>query len=147
MEYDHHAFLRDHTFVINGVIAETLATKGAATELIICDYSKCFDVQDVDITTNDMFECGVVTDQLNLMYKCDAYSKVAVKTPVGLTSRVDLLKFIPQGSTMAGHGAPDTSSHPTDNARNAVQCNTNAMTCSATQDAEMQHDGNTTATK
>ena len=40
--------IRDHTFVINGVIAETLATKGASTELIICDYSKCFDMQDVD---------------------------------------------------------------------------------------------------
>ena len=48
-----------------------------------------------------MFECGVDSDQLNLMYKCDAYSKVAVKTPVGLTSRVDLLKIIPQGSTMS----------------------------------------------
>ena len=36
-----------------------------------------------------MYECGVDSDQLNLMYKCDAYSKVAVKTPVGFTSRVD----------------------------------------------------------
>ena len=75
--------------MINGIINETLATKGASTELIICDYSKCFDVQDVDITTNDMYECGVDSDQLNLMYKCDAYSKVAVKTPVGFTSPVD----------------------------------------------------------
>ena len=99
--------IRDHTFVINGVIAETLATKGAATELII-DYSKCFDVQDVDITTNDMFECGVDSDQLNLMYECDAYSKVAVKTPVGLTSRVDLPPGLHDGpAEVIRDGGPD----------------------------------------
>ena len=51
----------------------------------------------VDITTNDMYEVGVTNDNLNLIYEGDKKSKIAVKTPFGITKRVDLNKVVAQG--------------------------------------------------
>ena len=49
----------------------------------------------LEVTTNDMFEAGIKDNNLNLMHACDFESKVSVKTPVGLTERVSVLKTIP----------------------------------------------------
>ena len=56
--------IRNHGFSINGIINHTVS---------------------VDVVTNDLYNIGVNDDQLNLIYECDSLSKVAVKTPVGLT--------------------------------------------------------------
>ena len=51
----------------------------------------------VDITTNDMYEVGVTNNHLNLIYEGDKRSKIAVKTPFGLTNRINLNKVVAQG--------------------------------------------------
>ena len=51
----------------------------------------------VPITMNDMYDAGVQNDQLKLIKECDSSSKVAVKTPVGMTMRVDLEESVTQG--------------------------------------------------
>ena len=61
------------------------------------DYRQCFDTMSVDITTNDLYEVGVTNDHLNLFHEGDKKSKIAVKTPAGLTKRVDLNKVVAQG--------------------------------------------------
>ena len=55
----------------------------------------------VDVVTNDLYNIGVNDDQLNLIYECDSLSKVAVKTPVGLTKRLDLHKVVAQGEVIS----------------------------------------------
>ena len=51
----------------------------------------------MDITTNDLYEVGVTNDHLNLFHEGDKKSKIAVKTPAGLTKRADLNKVVAQG--------------------------------------------------
>ena len=55
----------------------------------------------VDITTNDLYEVGVTNDQLNLINNCDSSSKIAVKTPVGITERKEVKKVVAQGEVIS----------------------------------------------
>ena len=44
-----------------------------------------------------MYNVGVTSDHLNLIHESDALSKIAIKTPLGLTKRVDVVKAVAQG--------------------------------------------------
>ena len=89
--------IRNHNWIINGIIRDTVNSKSKAVDLAVLDYRQCFDTMSVDITTNDMYEVGVTNDHLNLIYEGDRKSKIAVKTPFGITKRVDLNKVVAQG--------------------------------------------------
>ena len=89
--------IRNHTFIINGIINDTIATKKTNVDLAIMDYKTCFDAMSVDVTINDLYSVGVKNDLLNLINQCDARSSIAVKTPVGLTDRIDIMKIVAQG--------------------------------------------------
>ena len=49
---------------------------------------------------------GVNDDLLNLTYDCDSLSKVAVKTPAGITKRVDVQKVVTQGEVITPWSVP-----------------------------------------
>ena len=70
-------------------------------DLTVLDYKQCFDTLPVDVVTNDLYNIGVNDDQLNLIYECDSRSNIAVKTPVGLTKRLDILKVVAQGEVIS----------------------------------------------
>ena len=89
--------IRSHVWMVNSVMHEHATTKSKPIEISIMDYRKAFDIMSLEVTTNDMFEAGIKDKNLNLMHACDSESKVSVKTPVGLTERVAVLKTIPQG--------------------------------------------------
>merc|ERR1712218_83590 len=65
--------------------------------MAIFDFSQCFDALSVDLVTNDLYNNGVQSDLLNLIYECDAESKIAIKTPHGMTKRRDVKKCVAQG--------------------------------------------------
>ena len=48
-------------------------------------------------TLNDMYEGGLADDNLGVIYEANKKVKAAVKTPHGLTKRVDMEKIILQG--------------------------------------------------
>ena len=89
--------IRNHNFIINGIIHHTVTSKSRPVDLAVLDYKQCFDTLAVDVASNDMYNAGVADDNLNLIYECDSLSKIAVKTPVGLTKRVDVEKVVAQG--------------------------------------------------
>ena len=93
--------IRNHSFIINGIIHHTVTTKSRPIDITVLDYKQCFDTLSVDVVTNDLYNIGVNDDQLNLIYECDSLSKVAVKTPVGLTKRLDLHKVVAQGEVIS----------------------------------------------
>ena len=64
-------------------------------------YSYIFVCNNGSQTTNDMYEAGVTNDQLNLMNQSDASSQIAVKTPVGMTKRVNIEKNVNQGEVLS----------------------------------------------
>ena len=55
----------------------------------------------VNTTLNDLYDVGVTSDQLNLIAECDSRSRIAVKTPVGITKPVDIPSIIAQGECMS----------------------------------------------
>ena len=80
------------------MIHETCSkSKAKPVNVLILDYSTCFDAMALEITTNDMYNVGVRDDKLNLLYKSDQKNNVAVKTPSGLTERFEITDTVSQG--------------------------------------------------
>ena len=93
--------IRNHNFIINGIIHHTVTAKARPVDITVLDYKQCFDTLSVDVVANDLYNIGVNDDLLNLIYDCDSLSKVAVKTPVGMTKRVDVQKVVAQGEVIS----------------------------------------------
>ena len=91
--------IRNHIFVLNGIINEAVNKKGLAIDIEVLDYRQCFDSMWLEETINDLWEAGIQDDNLALIYKMNEEVKVAVKTPFGLTKRSSIGKVVMQGET------------------------------------------------
>ena len=91
--------IRNHIFVLNGIINEAVNSKGMAIEIEVLDYKQCFDSMWLEETINDLWESGIKDNNLSLIYKMNEEVKVAVKTPFGLTERTSVKKVVMQGET------------------------------------------------
>ena len=90
--------IRNHIWVINGIITDVLSTKKKTpVDIQIFDYKQCFDSLWLQECLNDMFSAGLNDDKFKLLYNINAQVKMAVKTPVGMTARVDIRNVITQG--------------------------------------------------
>ena len=89
--------IRNHIFIINGIINDVLNSKGKAIDIQILDYKQCFDAMWLEETLNDMYEAGIKDDNLAILYEANKTVEVAVKTPHGLTKREAFKKIILQG--------------------------------------------------
>ena len=92
--------IRNHIFIVNGVINEALKNK-TNIDIEILDYRQCFDGMWLEETINDLFEAGLVNDNLNLVYKLNEKNQVAVVTPHGLSERVEIRRIIMQGENLS----------------------------------------------
>ena len=72
-------------------------SKSKSIDVGVLDYRQCFDSMWLEETLNDMYEGGLIDDNLAVIYEANKKVKVAVKTPHGLTERVDINKIILQG--------------------------------------------------
>jgi hypothetical protein len=77
--------IRNHLFIINGIINDVLHGKREPVDIEIIDYRHCFDSMWLSESVNDLFESGIQDDNLALIHAANAENLVAVKTPVGLT--------------------------------------------------------------
>ena len=89
--------IRNHIFVLNGIINEALNTKGKSIDIMIYDYRQCFDTLWLEECVNDLYDAGIQDDKLALIYEANKKNKVAVKTPFGITSRENMDKIVLQG--------------------------------------------------
>ena len=90
--------IRNHIFVINGIIHDVLSTKNKKSiDIQILDYKQCFDSMWLKETMNDLFEAGVQDDQLGVLFEANKEINLAIKTPNGLTDRVKVEEIILQG--------------------------------------------------
>ena len=62
----------------------------------IFDYKQCFDSLWLQECLNDMFTAGLNDDKFKLLYNINSQVKMAVKTPVGMTGRVNIRNIITQ---------------------------------------------------
>ena len=94
--------VRNHIFILNGIIQDVLYSKTKkSVDVQIFDYRQCFDSLWLKECLNDLYDSGVQDDQLALLYNINSHVKVAVKTPVGKTSRKSIFNAIIQGDVFS----------------------------------------------
>ena len=93
--------IRNHIFIINGVIKEVLVSKTDPIDIEILDNRQCFDGMWLEEVTNDLYEAGVKNRNLALIYEANKTKRVAVKTPLVLTDRIEVNNIVMQGETLA----------------------------------------------
>ena len=93
--------IRDHLFVINGIINDVIKSEKEDVEIQIVDVMKCFDKLWYAETANDLYSAGVVDDQFVTIANSNKNCQVAVKTPWGaLTERKNLQNIEMQGTVI-----------------------------------------------
>ena len=94
--------IRDHLFIVNGIIHQHCNSKTSPITIQILDYQSCFDSLWQDEVTSELFDAGVTDDKLALLHKINEINHVRVKTPVGLSDVRNVEKVICQGDPWGG---------------------------------------------
>ena len=89
--------IRNHVFIINGIINDVINGDAEPIDVEIIDYRQCFDSMWLSESINDLFESGIVDDNLALIHEANAENLVAINTPAGLTERTVIRKNVMQG--------------------------------------------------
>ena len=94
--------VRNHIWVLNGVICDILSSKKKkAIDIQIFDFKQCFDSLWLEECMNDIHTGGLTDDKFALLYNVNKSAKVVVKTPVGKTEQGSIKHAIIQGDVYA----------------------------------------------
>ena len=94
--------IRNHIFVVNSVIHDTLSKKSnKEIDIMVLDYKQMFDSECLFECMNDLYEAGVKDDMFSLIYEANRTNKVAVQTPHGLSRREEFKEIVMQGDVLA----------------------------------------------
>ena len=90
--------VRNHIWILNGIICDVLSTrKKMPIDIQIFDYKQCFDTLWLQECLNDIYDSGVQDNELALLYNINTKVNMAVKTPVGRTSRKSIFNVYHTG--------------------------------------------------
>ena len=93
--------IRDHLFIIYGVINDVLQGKDSCIDIQVYDLEQAFDALWLEDSLNDVYDYlpeDSRDDKLALIYETNAENLVAVNTPAGQTDRVKIPTIVQQGS-------------------------------------------------
>ena len=90
--------IRDNLFVVNGVINAVINGDDDPIDVELFDVKKCFDTLWMKECLNDLYEAGLTSSNLNLIYEGNKECFLSVKAPTGLTKRVKIEEIVMQGS-------------------------------------------------
>ena len=93
--------IRDHTLVIHAVVNEAQQNR-ENIDIQFSDIKQCFDSIWLDEATNDLYDNGVISRNLNLLYEGNRKTKMLVETNFGRSDRTELNKVVMQGSVLGG---------------------------------------------
>ena len=93
--------IRDHTLIVHAVVNEAQEQK-KNIDIQFTDIKQCFDSIWLDEATNDLFNSGVISRNLNLLYQGNSITRMCVETNFGQSERVVLNKVVMQGSVPGG---------------------------------------------
>ena len=91
----------DHLFVVYSVLNETLKGK-EPKDYVFYDIKECYDSLWVSRSLLDMYDNGVSTNLLNLLYELSRKASISIKTPVGITRTDEVEEIVMQGETISG---------------------------------------------
>ena len=90
--------IRNHLWIVHGIISDVLSSKSKnPVDLQIFDYKQCFNSLWLKECLNDFYSAGVQDDKFALLYNVNSNVEIAVRTPVGKTSRENISNAITQG--------------------------------------------------
>ena len=90
--------IRDNIFVLGAVSNSVVHGQEDAIQVQVQDAVKCFDKLWLEETTNALYEAGLKSDMLNLLYLENKRANVAIKVNGQLTRRISLTNMEMQGS-------------------------------------------------
>ena len=90
--------IRDHLFLIYGMINDVINGTAGPIDLTLYDISKCFDEMWHAETMNDLYDTDVQNDKFAMVAKLDEDCFITVKTPCGESEQFSLSKLVLQGS-------------------------------------------------
>ena len=94
--------VRNHIWVLNAVIQDVLNRKGTEPiDIQILDIKQCFDALWPEECLSDLYQYGVQDHTINLLYDGSLDTKIAIRTPVGITQRKQVKKTVMQGDIWA----------------------------------------------
>ena len=96
---------KDHLFILYGLINDVVNGNGNDLEVTTLDIEKAFDKLNLKYTLNDMVDKlpdEHENDKIALLFKANETTKFAVKTPFGLTERVEKNEVVQQGGSWGG---------------------------------------------
>ena len=93
--------IRDHTFVVHAIMNEAQSNK-TNIDLQFTDIKQCFDSIWLDEAINDLYDSGVISRNLNLLYEGNRSTDMCVENKYGRSDRVRLHKIVMQGSVTGG---------------------------------------------
>ena len=93
--------IRDHLFVINGILNDAKKNKQSDIDIQIYDVKKCFDKLWYEETANDLFDAGVNDDKFVTIANSNQNCQVSIKTSWGTeTERKTLNNIEMQGTVI-----------------------------------------------
>ena len=93
--------IRDHTLVVHAAVNEAIE-RNMDIDIQFTDIKQCFDSIWLDEATNDLFDSGVQSKNLNLLYEGNRATRMCVETNYGKSDRVELNRVVMQGSVPGG---------------------------------------------
>ena len=98
--------IRDHLFIVNGILHEHSKSKTIPISIQILDYKNSFDSLWQDDITNERYDAGVHDDKLALLHSINKINFIRVKTPAGIsdvkTVKNNICQGDPWGSIQCG---------------------------------------------
>ena len=94
--------IRNHLFIVNGVINSVLRGESGCIDIQIYDLVKAFDVLWLADCMNDLWDTlphQARDDKLGLIYEASKTNLVVVNTAVGQTDRTNIPEIVTQGGT------------------------------------------------
>ena len=91
---------KDHLFILYGIINDIVHGDAEEADVIVMDLEKAFDKLWLIDTLNDVTDSlpeAKINDKVALLYESNKKSRVAIKTPYGLTERTEIEEVVEQG--------------------------------------------------
>ena len=93
--------IRDHTLIVHAIINEA-QTKKLQLDVLFTDIKQCFDSIWLEEAVNDLYNSGLNSRNLNLLYEGNKTTEMLVETKFGQSKRTRLNKIVMQGSVTGG---------------------------------------------
>ena len=94
--------VRDNLFVISAIMNESKRNPKEALDINVYDVEKCFDSLWLSECINDLYESGMTSDKLNLLYLANKQANIAIKTSSGTTDSFTIKDTVMQGTVWGG---------------------------------------------